>query len=547
MDALAAFLVARGFGGGWATETTPRWECPQDAVAVLLHNRPEHVEALLGCWRARAVPFNVNYRYTPNEVADLLRGMRARAVIYQRGLGDKIRDLAPDLDLCIEVDDGSQAPSIAGATAFEAVIGAGSPTGDLPTGPPSLPNVGPDDRYLACTGGTTGRPKGVLWRQGDIFVAAMNGADGMTADALRERANAGGGVWFATSPLVHVAAQWTAMVGVNQGGTVVLHDDSKPFDMPTILETAARERVNVMTMVGDAYARPMAERLRRRDLDLSALLMLGTGGAPTSLELKREIQEYLPHVMIRDGYGATEIGAAAFGAMPDRGDDVQRFDPGPDLRVVSEDRTRFLTADDGDEIGWLARCGHVPLGYLDDPEATEALFPIVEGVRVAVPGDRARMEPDGRFVLLGRDSLVVNTGGEKVFVEEVEDALKQCDGVADVLVVGRPEPRFGQEVVAIVALEAGGTADARRPPRTVRRADRPLQGAACVPVRRRDPASPERQGRLRVGAGPRRGRRRRDLTRAPSGVRRQVCDGKPRSIRLVAGSGQRDVTTLGRV
>ena len=167
---------------------------------MLLHNRPEHVEALLGCWRARAVPFNVNYRYTPNEVADLLRGMRARAVIYQRGLGEKIRDLVPDAR---PVHRGRR--RITGRRQFPARSGskrrsAPGARSSLPAG--QLPNVGPDDRYLACTGGTTGRPKGVLWRQGDIFVAAMNGADGMTAaDALRERADAGGGVWFPTSPL----------------------------------------------------------------------------------------------------------------------------------------------------------------------------------------------------------------------------------------------------------------------------------------------------------------------------------------------------------
>jgi fatty-acyl-CoA synthase len=279
----------------------------------------------------------------------------------------------------------------------------------------------------------------------------------MAESTLRQRAAAGGGVWFPTSPLMHVAAQWTAMIALNQGATVVLHDDSKPFDMTTILETAARERVTFMTIVGDAYARRMVERLRRGDLDLSQLFVLGTGGAPTSMELKREIHEHLPQVMIRDGYGATEIGAAASGALADD-DGQQRFELGPNTRILSADRTRFLT-DADDEIGWLARVERVPLGYLDDPEATEATFPVIDGVRVAVPGDRARMEPDGRFVLLGRDSLVVNTGGEKVFVEEVEDALKRCDGVCDVVVVGRPDERFGQAVVAIVQLALGSTAD----------------------------------------------------------------------------------------
>jgi fatty-acyl-CoA synthase len=449
-DALAAALVGHGLGRVATDASAPRWSCPQDRVAVLLHNRPEHLEALLGCWRARVVPFNVNYHYTSGEVAALLRAMGARAVIYERGLGELLRDVAPELDLLLEVDDDSDAVSLGRATPYEDAAGSGARAGKLPA-------AGADDRYLACTGGTTGRPKGVLWRQGDLFVAGMGGTVGITASEVRERAERGGGVWFPTSPLMHVAAQWTAMIAINQGSTVVLHDDSKPFDMATILQTAARERANFMTIVGDAYARRMVERLRLGDLDLSGLVLIGTGGAPTSMDLKRELHELLPRVTIRDGYGASEVGAAASGTVVDD-DGRQRFEPGPDTRVLSADRTRFLGAGD-DEVGWLARCHHVPLGYLDDPDATEATFPLVDGIRVAVPGDRARMEPDGRFVLLGRDSLVVNTGGEKVFVEEVEDALKRCHGVSDAVVVGRADERFGQAVVAIVQLTPGGSAD----------------------------------------------------------------------------------------
>jgi fatty-acyl-CoA synthase len=451
VDGLAGCLVAHGIGGSGPDPAAPRWSCAQDRVAVLMHNRPEHLEALLGAWRARAVPFNVNYHYTAREVAALLRQMGARAVVYQRRLADRLRDVAEHLDLLVEVDDGSDGLSLAGAIAYDEAIAT-------PVDPAELPTCEPDDRYLACTGGTTGRPKGVVWRQADIILAGMGGPPG-TPDELRTRVENGGGVWFATSPLMHVAAQWTAMVALSSGATVVLHDDSEPFAIDTILETAARERVNFMTIVGDAYARPMVERLDRGDLDLSALVMIGTGGAPTSHDLKRAIRAHLPHVMIRDGYGATEIGAAAFGALAD--EDVQRFELGAGTRVLSADRTRFLTVDDT-QVGWLARSTHVPLGYLDDPTATEALFPEVGGIRLAVPGDRARMEPDGRFVLLGRDSLVVNTGGEKVFVEEVEDALKHSTGVRDVVVVGRPSERFGQEVVAIVALAAGTEPDGAR-------------------------------------------------------------------------------------
>src|SRR4051794_16023626 len=197
-DALATFLLDHGIGGTGPDCESPRWACAQDRVAVLLHNRPEHLETLLGAWRARAVPFNVNYHYTPAEVAALLRKMGARAVIYQRRLADKLHEVLADLDLLVELDDGSDGVSLPGAVSYaEAIAGTGAAGRALPT-------CDPDDRYLACTGGTTGRPKGVLWRQADIFVAGCGGPAGATPDDLRARAANGGGVWFATSPLMHV-------------------------------------------------------------------------------------------------------------------------------------------------------------------------------------------------------------------------------------------------------------------------------------------------------------------------------------------------------
>src|SRR5262249_14887738 len=208
-NALAAFLISAGFGRVDADPSRPRWSCPQDRVAVLLHNRPEHLEALLGCWRARVVPLNVNYHYTRGEVAALLRAMGARGVIYEHGLGELVRDVAPDLELLLEVDDGSGAASLARAVSYGDAI--------RQTRPARLPLVDADDRYLACTGGTTGRPKGVLWRQGDVLVAGMGGTSDMTESSLRARVEAGGGVWFPTSPLMHVAALWTAMIALNLG------------------------------------------------------------------------------------------------------------------------------------------------------------------------------------------------------------------------------------------------------------------------------------------------------------------------------------------
>jgi 3-oxocholest-4-en-26-oate---CoA ligase len=442
--ALAAFLHGRQLGAFRDRDDLARWECGQDRVALLMYNRPEHVESILGCWKGRVVPCNVNYHYTPGEVADLLQRIGARGVIYDRRLGEKLVDIAPRLDVLIEVDDASSAPNVDGSVSYERAL-------ELGAGEHDLPAASPDDVHIACTGGTTGHPKAVLWRQADIFVAGMGGTDDLDADALRARAVAGAGTWFPSSPLMHVAAQWTTFLAANMGATVVLHDDSRPFDVRTILEAASRERVNMMTIVGDAYARPMIDELRRTTYDLSNLAVIGTGGAPTSYEAKRALMDLLPNVNIRDGYGASEIGAMASGDAAASTAEGQRFALGAGARLLSGDRTRFLEPDD-DEVGWLARCDHVPLGYLDDEAATMSTFPIVDRVRVAIPGDRARYAPDGQVELLGRDSLVVNTGGEKVFVEEVEAILKRHDDVADALVIGRPSERFGHEVTAIVQL-----------------------------------------------------------------------------------------------
>jgi 3-oxocholest-4-en-26-oate---CoA ligase len=443
-EALASFLTARGFGAFRERGDLARWEAGQDRVAILAYNIPEHVETLLGCWRARVVPCNVNYHYTAGEVADLLHRIGARGAVYDRRLAGKLSGIVDDLDLLVELGSEPGAPSLPHALHYERALAEGAAS-------PVTMETSPDDLYMACTGGTTGRPKAVMWRQGDIFVAGMGGADGIDEAALRARASAGAGTWFPTSPLMHVAAQWTALLAANMGATVVLHDDARPFDVRTILETAARERANMMTIVGDAYARPMIEELRSRPYDLAGLAVLGTGGTPTSVEAKRALMELLPHVTIRDGYGGSEIGVMASGETVDDASAPQSFTPVASARLLAGDRTRFLDVGD-DEVGWIVRTGHVPLGYLDDEAATESTFPVVEGQRVAIAGDRARYTPDGHVVLLGRDSLVVNTGGEKVFVEEVEDALKRHGDVVDALVVGRPSERFGQEVTAIVQL-----------------------------------------------------------------------------------------------
>ncbi|HVX19321.1 MAG TPA: AMP-binding protein [Acidimicrobiales bacterium] len=444
---LAGFLQARGVSTTARLDGLDRWECGQPKVALVLANCPEYVEAMIGAYRARAVPFNVNHHYQPHELAALLRQIGTDAVVYHPRLGPLLAGADLDGRLRIHVDDGSGTEPLPGSVPFEDAIAAGSVAG--------LPEPSPDDRYLVCTGGTTGKPKGVLWRQADVYIGAMSGVEDATEERIAAIAGRGAGVWFASPPLMHAAAQWTVFSSLHMGGTVVLHDDTATFDPAAILAAAERERVTLLTIVGDAYGRPLVEELRRHRYDLSALRVLATGGAFTSAEVKHELLELLPHVTINDGYGASETGGMAFGASR-KGDETRRFDLAAGARILSDDRTHFLEPGD-DSVGWTARSGRVPIGYLDDQAATERTFPIIDGQRVAVPGDRARYDADGRMTVLGRDSMVVNTGGEKVFVEEVEQAICRHPDVADALVVGRPSERFGQEVVALVQARPGAT------------------------------------------------------------------------------------------
>jgi fatty-acyl-CoA synthase len=484
---LAAFLARHGIGIRRERDALERWECGQATVALLLYNCPEYIEAMLGCFRARAVPFNVNQHYRPEEVQGLLDMLDAEAVVYHRALAPLVAAASAGRRmLLIDVDDGSGTPPLAGSTSFEEA--AGSPAGAV-----ALPVPSPADLCLVCTGGTTGSPKAVLWRQGDIFVAAMGGSDDATQETLSARAAAGGGTWFAAPPLMHAAAQWTAFAGLHSGGTVVLHDDAAKFDARTILETIARERVNLMSIVGDAFARPLIAEMRRTPYDLSSLLTIGTGGAVTSADVKQALLELVPHLTIVDGYGASETGGMAYGATG-RGGAARAFSPGAGAAVLSADRRRFLVPGD-DEIGWTARRGRVPLGYLGDRERTEETFPMIDGERVAVPGDRARLTREGQIVLLGRDSLVVNSGGEKIFVEEVEEALRRHDDVVDAVVVGRPSERFGEEVVGVVQLRPGASVAPRElrefAARQVARFKAPRAIAFCESVRRHASGKPD--------------------------------------------------------
>lgn len=443
---LAALLAGHGLGVHRERDELQRWECGQDRVALIMHN-DRYPEVVIGCLKARTVPVNVNYYYSPGEVADLLAYLRPRAVIYHRSLGDRFGPVlggdGPDARLLISVDDG-EGTELPGAMRLDDALAQADPG--------LVPQASPDDLLMICTGGTTGRPKGVMWRQGDIYVSSMNGADHDAVGEIHDKVAHAGPPWFAVSPLMHAAGMWTAFSGLLSGQTVVLHDTKARFDPRAVLETAQRERVGLMTMVGDAYAAPLVAELDRATYDLSGLFAIGTGGAATNPKHQRALLEHIPQITIINGFGSSETGNMGFGHTQRHTATADTFQLRAGGLVLAEDYSRFLAPGE-DQVGWAARNGRIPLGYFEDAEATERTFPEVAGERVVVSGDRAALAADGSLRLYGRDSLVVNTGGEKVFVEEVEAALRTHPDVVDALVVGRPSDRWGEEIVAIVALK----------------------------------------------------------------------------------------------
>jgi 3-oxocholest-4-en-26-oate---CoA ligase len=439
---LANFLAGRGFGAHREREELQRWECGQDRVALIMHN-DLYPDMVIGCLKARTVPVNINHYYTPREIAELLAYVKPRGVIYHRSLGARFADVLPPqtADLLMSIDDGTAAPELPGAITLEDALAQGD--ADRRVSP------SPDDVIMICTGGTTGRPKGVLWRQCDMYMTSMNGADHASVDEIQDTVRHGGPPWYAVSPLMHAAGMWTAFAAIMNGLTAILYDSRTRFDPRTVLETVEREKPGMMTMVGDAYAGPLVEELKRSSYDFSSLLAIGTGGAATNPKFQRALLEAMPQITLINGYGSSETGNMAFGhSQHGRQRDTFQFREGG--LVLSDDYRRFLKPGDP-EVGWVARAGRIPLGYFDDEQATRLTFPEVDGQRVVISGDRASIEEDGTLRLFGRDSLVVNTGGEKVFVEEVEEVLRAHPGVADALVVGRPSERWGEEIVAVVA------------------------------------------------------------------------------------------------
>ncbi len=458
VDGVAHYFASAGLGCHTERDRLQGHESGQDHVGLYLRNGNEYLESMIGAYRARVAPFNVNYRYVEAELLYLLDNAKARALVYSAEFAPQvaaIRDRLPQLEFLIQVADQSGHPLLAGAVDYESIVATAPPAGGMPT--PSG-----DDLYILYTGGTTGMPKGVLWRQNDIFVSSMGGRTFGTDDALgsyeelAERAKnaAGFASLLLIPPFMHGAAQWASFQIMTMGGWVAIPDDVDRIRADEILALAAREKVMSIPVVGDAIARPLVDEIERGDYDLSSLVSISNGGAPLTHAVRSRIAAALPNLLIIDAVGASESGMQMNMTSMESGPDAMvAFNPGTETGVVAADFSRVL-GPGGDE-GWLARRTLIPLGYLGDAEKTARTFPVIDGVRWSVPGDRARFLPDGRIELLGRDSVTINSGGEKIFAEEVEAAMAEHPDVYDVVVAGRPSERWGNEVVAIVQLRDG--------------------------------------------------------------------------------------------
>ncbi|MCU1496338.1 MAG: fatty-acid--CoA ligase [Acidimicrobiales bacterium] len=455
----ASALGARGYGIRRERSELSGHESGQDHVGLYLHNGPEYVEAMLGSFKARVAPFNVNYRYVAEELEYLLDNADTRVVVYHDAFAPTLAEVLPRLPgitLLVQVPDGSGHDLLPGAVRYEDLLAEGSPE-------PLDVAWSPDDLYILYTGGTTGMPKGVLWRQHDIFIGAMGGRPFgqkepfASLKAIVEASVNGGARMMSVAPLMHGAAQWATFTAFTGGNTLVFVDDPTHLDPVDVWKTVERERVLTLQIVGDAMGRPLIDELERASYDLSGLLALVSGGAALGSSLKERFLDAVPHAIVLDAVGSSETGAQMGHTSAKGAASTGTFDPGPETSVVSADLSHELTPG-SEETGWLAQRGHVPLGYLGDAPKTAATFPVIEGTRFAVPGDRANWRADGVIELLGRDSVTINSGGEKIFAEEVEQALAHHPAVYDVIVVGRPSERWGSEVVAIVQLAEGATA-----------------------------------------------------------------------------------------
>ena len=432
-DRLAAGLAAHGIGRG-------------DTVALYLHNGSAFLETFIAACKLGAVPYNVNYRYRADELSYLFANADSAAIVHGAEFSAIVREVrgdVPTLKITVAVEDGSGA-NIAGSTRFA----------DLLAHESAGPLQRDESDYLLCyTGGTTGMPKGVMWPHRAFVFACAGGAGYFnphgvltSPEGIAERARDGYPMkMFPLAPLMHMAAMWSVWSALLNGLTVVL-DEGRVFDPERMLDIAEREGANLIQFVGDAMAIPLRDALRANPgrWDLGHVVNLGSGGAVFSQHLKDDLKKLVPSAGITDGMGASETGISGMAEKSDEG--VMRLPANENQQVVADGRICSVG-----ETGFVARTGNTPIGYYNDPEKSAEVFQTIAGQLWAVSGDTARLDPDGMITVFGRGSTCINSGGEKVFPEEVEEALRSHPAVFDAVVAGQPDPRWGERVVAVVS------------------------------------------------------------------------------------------------
>jgi acyl-CoA synthetase (AMP-forming)/AMP-acid ligase II len=436
---------------------------PGDHVGIYALNGPEWVETAWAVFKLRAVWININYRYVHDELRYLFANADLVALVHQRQFAPNVSALLPEmpeLRHVVVIDDDSAEPDPVGsAVEFEEAVRSGSPDRDFP------PRSG-DDLYILYTGGTTGLPKGVVWRHEDVFYALGGGIDALTGVRVERpeqmvekgKAMAGQVTFLPAAPLMHGASQWAVMGQSFTGNKIVLIEKFEPHELWSTVE---REKVNMVMITGDAMGKPLIEALDEPDVsyDLSSLIGITSTAALFSPSVKDAFFRRFPNLVMTDAIGSSEGGNNGI-SMVKPGATAMRS--GPTVTSLGEtvvfDENLEIVKPGSGVIGKIARSGNIPIGYYNDPAKTAQVFIEVDGKRYVMPGDYATVEADGSVTLLGRGSICINSGGEKIFPEEVEAVVRSHPDVMDAIVVGAPDERFGQRVAAIVEPRPGHSA-----------------------------------------------------------------------------------------